>query len=365
MSPQRLRILFFTLLAAFSLSLVSCKDGDSSSKKQKTTPSKAEKISLNGAGATFPFPLYSKWMSEYNKLNPNIRINYQSIGSGGGIRQVTAGTVDFGATDAPMKPEVAKKAPGQLHHIPTTIGAVTVAYNLPGDPRLKLDGEAIAKIFLGEITNWSDPAIQATNEGVELPDQDITVVYRSDGSGTTAVFTDYLAKAYPKWKEEVGVGKAVRWPKGLGAKGNEGVTGQIKVTPGSIGYIELAYALQNDLSIAAVKNRAGNFVEPEVSAITAAAKGVKLPESLHASLTNAKGEKAYPISSFTYLLVYQDAKDETKGRALARFIWWALHDGQKFSADLHYAPLPEKVVSKAEKRLKGLTFEGKPLLDDA
>jgi phosphate transport system substrate-binding protein len=263
-----------------------------------------------------------------------------------------------------MKPEVEKKAPGKLHHIPTTIGAVTVAFNVPGVTQLKLDGETIADIFLGDIKKWNDPKIAASNEGVKLPDQDITVVYRSDGSGTTAVFTDYLAKVEPEFGEKVGVGKAVRWPVGLGAKGNEGVTGQIKVTPGAIGYIELAYALQNKLSIAAVKNKAGNYVEPTVDAITAAAAGAELPDSLHTSLANPEGEKSYPISSFTYLLVYQDAKDKVKGEALARFVWWAVHDGQKFSSELHYAPLPAPVVKKVEEHLKGLAFEGQALLSE-
>lgn len=319
-------------------------------------------ISLNGAGATFPFPLYSKWMSEYNKLNPNVRINYQSIGSGGGIRQVTAGTVDFGASDAPMDADSQAKASGTIDQIPTTLGAVAVSYNLAGIQGLRLDGEVLTAIFRGQILRWNDAKIGALNPGVKLPDQGITVIYRSDGSGTTSVFTDYLSAVSPAWKAEVGAGKAIRWPVGLGAKGNEGVTGQLEVTPGSIGYIELAYALQNKLAIAAIKNKAGEFMLPDVAAVTAAAAEVVLPESLTASVVNADGPGAYPISSFTYLLVYREAKDKRKGEALARFLWWALHDGQKFSADLHYAPLPASVTAKVEARLRGLTAGGQALL---
>lgn len=319
-------------------------------------------ISLNGAGATFPFPLYSKWMSEYNKLNPNVRINYQSIGSGGGIRQVTAGTVDFGASDAPMDAESQAKAGGTIDQIPTTLGAVAISYNLKGAQALRLDGSTLAAIFQGKILRWNDAKIAAHNPGVTLPDQGITVIYRSDGSGTTSVFTDYLASVSPSWKTDVGVGKAIRWPVGLGAKGNEGVTGQLEVTPGSIGYIELAYALQNKLSIAAIQNKAGEFMLPDVAAVTAAAAEVTLPESLTASIVNADGPGAYPISSFTYLLVYREAKDRRKGEALARFLWWALHDGQKFASALHYAPLPASVTAKVEARLRGLTAGGQVLL---
>jgi phosphate transport system substrate-binding protein len=319
-------------------------------------------VSLNGAGATFPFPLYSKWMSEYNKINPDVRINYQSIGSGGGIRQVTAGTVDFGASDAPMDAESQAKAGGAIDHIPTTLGAVAVSYNLPGLSGLKLDGETLTQIFQGKIVRWNDAKLAANNPDVKLPDQAITVIYRSDGSGTTAVFTDYLGTVSPSWKAEVGVGKAIRWPVGLGAKGNEGVTGQLKVSPGSIGYIEIAYALQNKLSIAAIKNKAGQFVLPDVAAVTAAASEVSLSENLTASIVDSAGPGAYPISAFTYLLVHRDAKDRRKGEALARFLWWALHDGQRFSSDLHYAPLPASVTAKVEGRLRTLTAGGRVLL---
>jgi phosphate transport system substrate-binding protein len=320
----------------------------------------AQNISLQGAGATFPYPLYSKWMSEYNKLHSNVRINYQSIGSGGGIQQIVKQTVDFGASDAPMKASDAKGAPGALHHIPTTIGAVVIAYNVPGvDKVLNLDPDVIGDIFLGKIKKWNDARISGSNEGLTLPDKDIAVVHRSDGSGTTSVFTDYLASVSSEWKDSVGAGKSVKWPTGLGAKGNEGVTGQVKSTPGAIGYIELAYATQNKLSFASIKNKAGKYVAPQISAITAAGAGQAMPDALYTSLANPEGEAAYPIAAYTYILVYEDMKDETKAKALVDFLWWAVHDGQKFAQDLHYAPLPEEVVKKIETRLKSLKSGGK------
>lgn len=321
-------------------------------------------VGLNGAGATFPYPLYSKWVSEFQKQNPKIQINYQSIGSGGGIRQIIERTVDFGATDAPMSDEQLAKAPGKLVHIPTTLGAVVVTYNLPEVGTLKLDGEALAAIFLGQITAWNDPRLAALNPGVSLPERPIAVVHRSDGSGTTAIFTDYLAKVSPAWTEKVGKGTSVSWPLGLGAKGNEGVTGQLKTTPGAIGYVELAYAVQSRLPVAALENRAGAFVAPTIDGITAAAAGVaaSMPADLRVSIVDAPGEKAYPISAFTYVLVYADTPDARRGEALARFLWWAVHEGQQFAPPLHYARLPPEVVAKVEARLKGLQSGGKPLL---
>jgi phosphate transport system substrate-binding protein len=354
-----LTLLLALLVLALSV-LVGCES--SKGRPSMETGSASKTVSLNGAGATFPFPLYSKWMSEYNKINPDVRINYQSIGSGGGIRQVTAGTVDFGASDAPMDADSQAKAGGTIDHIPTTLGAVAVSYNLAGIVGLKLDGDTLTQIFQGKIVRWNDAKLAAINPEAKLPDQAITVIYRSDGSGTTAVFTDYLGTVSPAWKAEVGVGKSVRWPVGLGAKGNEGVTGQLKVSPGSIGYIEIAYALQNKLSIAAIKNKSGQFVLPDVAAVTAAASEVSLSDALTASIVDAAGPGAYPISSFTYLLVHRDAKDRRKGEALARFLWWALHDGQKFSSALHYAPLPASVTAKVESRLRSLTAGGQVLL---
>ncbi|HVJ15701.1 MAG TPA: phosphate ABC transporter substrate-binding protein PstS [Polyangiaceae bacterium] len=351
------------LLAVFALFACNKKESEQAPASGSASPAEAKDVSLTGAGATFPFPLYSKWMSEYNKLNPAVKINYQSIGSGGGIRQVVAGTVDFGATDAPMKDVEAKSAPGKLLHIPTTLGAVVVTYNVEGvKQNLKLTPDVLTGIFLGDIKKWNDAKIAGLNEGVKLPARDIAVVYRSDGSGTTSVFTDYLAAVSPTWKEKVGAGKSVKWPVGLGAKGNEGVTGQVKTTPGSIGYIELAYATQNKLPTAEIQNAAGKYVAPSLEAVSAAAAGVEMPDTLHATIVNASGEAAYPISSYTYLLVYEDAKDAVKGEALAKFLWWATHDGQKFANALDYAPLPATVVTKIEARLKTLKSGSKVLL---
>lgn len=348
----------FVLAVVYSALALGCSRKDSDGGKADGSGD----VSLNGAGATFPYPLYSKWMAEYNELHPNVRINYQSIGSGGGVRQIIAGTVDFGASDTALTESEQKKSPVPLHHVPTTIGAVVVAYNLEGVAELKLSGDVLADVFLGKITKWNDGRIAAQNEGTKLPDQNISVVHRSDGSGTSAIFTEYLGRVSPRWKDEVGVGKSVRWPTGLGAKGNEGVTGQVKTTPGAIGYTELAYARQNDLRIASIRNRAGEFVAPEIAAISKAAEGSELSADLHASLTDADGSGVYPIAAYTYLLVHGDARDPAKGEALAKFLWWAVHDGQKFAAELHYAPLPAKVVQRVEARLRGLKAEGKPLL---
>ncbi|HET7538794.1 MAG TPA: phosphate ABC transporter substrate-binding protein PstS [Polyangiaceae bacterium] len=327
---------------------------------------KSDEISLTGAGATFPYPLYSKWISEYNKLNPNVKINYQSIGSGGGIRQITANTVDFGATDAPMREDEAKQATGRLFHIPATIGAIVIAYNLPDvSVTLKLTPEVLVGIYAGKIRVWNDPKIQADNAQAKLPAKDIAVVYRTDGSGTTAVFTDYLGKVDAEWKQKVGVGKVVNWPTGLGAKGNEGVTGQVKTTPYTIGYIERAYASQNKLPMAELQNKSGKFVAPTIEAMTAAAEAVDVSDELIVSLANADGEGAYPITSYSYLLVYEDAKDAVKGEALAKYVWWGLHEGQTFSKDLDYAPIPAKVLVKIEGRLKELRSGDKKLLSGA
>jgi phosphate transport system substrate-binding protein len=321
-------------------------------------------IDLHGAGATFPYPLYSKWVDEYQKSNPNVRINYQSIGSGGGIRQITERTVDFGASDAPMNEEEMGKAPGKLVHVPMTLGAVVVSYNMPSVPTLTLSADVIAGIFLGDVKTWNDKKIAKLNPGVTLPKDPIGVAYRSDGSGTTAVFTDYLAKVGPAWKEKVGAGKSVKFPTGMGAKGNEGVAGQIKTTPGTIGYIELAYAKQTGLSVASLQNSAGKVVEASLDSISAAAAGVAatMPDDLRVSITNAPGEAAYPISAFTYILVYEEAQDAVKGKALAQFLWWAVHEGQALGAPLHYAPLPPQVVTKVEAKLKALKAGGQVAL---
>jgi len=323
-------------------------------------------VMLQGAGATFPNPIYQKWFSEYNKITPNARFDYQSIGSGGGIKQISAKTVDFGGSDAPMKDEELKSAPSEILHIPTVLGAVVLTYNVPtvsGD--LKLTPDGIAGIFLGKITRWNDPAISASNAGMNFPDAPINVVRRSDGSGTSYVWTDYLSKVSPEWKSKIGTGAMVNWPAvGVGAKGNEGVTGQVKSTPNSLGYVELIYAEQNKLPYAAIQNQAGEFVKPSLESVTAAAAASsgQIPDDLRVSITNAPGKDAYPVSSFTYFLVYKNQDDEAKGRALVKFLWWALHDGEKMAKDMLYAPLPQEVTAKAETKIKSISYQGKPLL---
>ncbi|WP_258360121.1 phosphate ABC transporter substrate-binding protein PstS [Moorella sulfitireducens (nom. illeg.)] len=325
---------------------------------------KAQTVYLNGAGASFPYPLYSKWISEYNKVAPHVNIDYQSIGSGGGIKGIIEETVDFAGSDAPMKDEQMARARGEIIHIPTVIGAVVITYNLEGvNTGLKLTPEVIGNIFLGKIKKWNDPAITAINPGVELPDKEIAVVHRSDGSGTTNIFTDYLSSTSPEWKEKVGTGTAVEWPVGIGAKGNEGVAGTVKQTPGGIGYVELAYAVQNQLPYAFIKNLAGKFVEPTLDTTTAAAAGAvaSMPEDMRVSIVNAPGENAYPIAGFTYLLLYKEQMDRNKGTELAKFLWWAVHDGEAFAKDLLYAPLPENVRQRVEARIKEINYQGEPL----
>ena len=306
-----------------------------------------QKVQINGAGATFPYPIYSKWFSEYNKLHPSVEINYQSIGSGGGIRQLSNQTVFFGATDGPMTPEQMLAAPGKILHLPTVLGAVVPVYNIPGvSTQLKFTGGLLADIFLGKITKWNDPTIMKLNPGVNLPGTDITVVHRSDGSGTSYIFVDYLAKLSAEWKQKVGVATAVNWPVGVGGKGNEGVSGLVTQTPGSIGYVELIYALQNKVSYGAMQNMAGDFVTATVESVsTAAAEAVKsMPADFRVSITNAPGKGVYPISSFTWLLLYENPKDKAQAKIMVDFVKWALTDGQKFAPDLGYAPLPEAVV---------------------
>jgi phosphate transport system substrate-binding protein len=306
-----------------------------------------QKIQINGAGATFPNPIYSKWFDEYNKMHPNVEINYQSLGSGAGIRQVTAQTVFFGATDGPMTNDQLLAAPGKILHFPTVLGGVAPVYNIPNvRAELKFSGPVLAGIFLGKITKWNDPAIAKLNAGVTLPGTDVTVVHRSDGSGTTYIFADYLAKVSPEWKAKVGVGQSPNWPTGIGGKGNEGVAGLVTQTPGSIGYVELIYALQNKISYGAVQNMAGEFVKASVGSVTAAAAEAvaKMPPDFRVSITNAPGKDAYPISSFTWLLLYESPKDKAQARIMVDFVKWALTDGQKFAPPLGYAPLPEGIV---------------------
>ncbi|HVO10452.1 MAG TPA: phosphate ABC transporter substrate-binding protein PstS [Vicinamibacteria bacterium] len=314
---------------------------------------------VNGAGATFPYPLYSKWFSDYSKLHPDVHFNYQSIGSGGGIQQFTAGTVDFGASDAPLTDEQIAKAPGVVH-VPTVMGAVVVTYNAPIST-LKLTPQLLAQIYLGKITKWNDPQLAKVNAGVKLPDAAISVAHRSDGSGTTYVFTNYLSKVSPEWKAQVGNSTSVKWPVGLGGKGNEGVTGLVKQNPGAIGYVELAYANQNKLPLAELQNKDGVFLKPTLESTSAAAAGVEMPEDYRVSITDASGKDAWPIASFTYLLVHKDAQDQAKGEAIVRFLWWATHDGQKLAPPLDYAPLPQPVVERVSKTIQSLQVAGKPV----
>jgi phosphate transport system substrate-binding protein len=311
---------------------------------------------INGAGATFPYPIYSTWFDAYTKVDPSVRFNYQSIGSGGGQKQILAQTVDFGASDGPMSDDNLSKAPGKLLHIPTVAGADVVAYNLPGNPALKLDADTIAGVFLGEIKKWNDPKIVALNPGVTLPDQEVVVVHRSDGSGTTYIWTDYLSKISPEWKTKVGTNTSVNWPTGIGGKGNEGVAGQIKQTPGALGYVELIYAVQNKMPYADVKNAAGKFVKPSLESITAAMATAQIPDDFRFSITNAPGENAYPICGATWLLVYEQQKDATKGKKLVEFLKWAQKDGEKMAKDLDYAPLPEALQARVLKRIDEIRF---------
>jgi len=302
---------------------------------------------LNGAGATFPYPIYSKWFNEYHNLHSDIQINYQSIGSGGGIRQVQAGTVDFGATDGPMTDEQIQQSKVKVLHVPTVLGAVVPAYNIPGvNAELKFTPDVLADIYLGKITNWNDGRIAKANPGINFPNQTITVVHRSDGSGTSYIFTDYLSKVSPDWQSSTGKGTSVKWPVGLGGKGNEGVAGNIRQLPGSIGYIELIYALQNKIPFGSVQNSSKNFIKASLESTTAAAVGVKMPADFRVSITNPPGKNAYPIASFTWLLIPTHPADANKGKILKDFLGWMLDKGQTMVEALSYAPLPKDVVDK-------------------
>jgi phosphate transport system substrate-binding protein len=315
---------------------------------------------INGAGATFPYPIYSKWFDEFHKKHPEAEINYQSIGSGGGIRQVLEGTVDFGASDGPMTDEQLSQAKTPILHLPTVLGAVVATYNLPGVQKLKLTPEVLAGIFLGKITAWNDPALVKENPGVSLPAVPIVPVHRSDGSGTSFVFTDYLAKVSPEWEKTVGRGTSVNWPVGIGGKGNEGVTGLVKQTPNSIGYVELVYALQNNLAYADVRNRAGRYVPPSLASVTAAAAAAaaKMPEDFRVSITDAPSPDAYPISSFTWLLIPSRIADKTKGDIMKQFLGWMLSDGQAMTTPLNYAPLPPAVIEMERRAIDQIVVGG-------
>jgi len=314
----------------------------------------AQTVQINGAGATFPDPIYQKWFAEYNKMHPTVQINYQAIGSGGGIKQVSSRTVFFGATDGPMTPDQLQAAPSKILHFPTVLGGVVPIYSIPGvTAELNFTGPLLADIFLGKITKWNDPAIAKVNAGVTLPNTDIVVVHRSDGSGTTYIFMDFLAKVSAEWKSKVGVNTAVNWPTGVGGKGSDGVTGQVKQTPGALGYVELTYALANKISFGSVQNSAGKFVRASTETVTAAADAAakQMPADFRVSITNPPGDSVYPVSSFTWLLLYEDAPDKNRARTMVEFMKWALTDGQKFAPQMGYAPLPKAVVDLEMKAL--------------
>jgi phosphate transport system substrate-binding protein len=325
----------------------------------------AKEQELIGAGATFPYPLYSKMFDVYSK-EYGVKINYQAIGSGGGIRQLTNKIVDFGGSDAIMTDKDLKEAGAPILHIPTCAGAVVVTYNLAGDPQLKFTPDVIADIFLGKIKKWSDSRIAAMNPGVKLPDTDITVVHRSDGSGTTAIFSSYLSKVSPEWKEKVGAGPSLNWPAGLGGKGNPGVAGLVKQTPGSFGYVELIYALQNKMSYGTIRNKKGNFVKPTIAS-TSLAANISLSDDMRVDLTDTDAVDGYSISGFTWILVYKEQnyrdRKEEKAKALVNLLWWMTHEGQKYAEPLHYAPLSKAAVEKAEKLIKSITYKEKPILE--
>jgi phosphate transport system substrate-binding protein len=309
---------------------------------------------LNGAGATFPNPMYSKWFSEYSKQHSDVQINYQPIGSGGGIRQVTAGTVDFGASDMPMTDKQLQDAKGKILNIPTVLGAVVPAYNIPGvSGEVKFTPEVLAGIFMGKISRWNDKAITSVNPDINFPDKEIIVVHRSDGSGTSFIWTDYLSKVSPEWKAQVGADTSVKWPVGMGGKGNEGVSGLVHQLSGSIGYVELIYAVQQKIPYGVVRNSSGNFVKGSLESVTAAAASAqKMPADFRVSITNAPGKEAYPISSFTWLLIPTPSKDANKGKILRDFLGWMVTDGQQMTSALTYAPLPDNVVAKVKEAIK-------------
>lgn len=311
---------------------------------------------INGAGSTFVYPILSKWTAEYTKVDPTVQINYQSIGSGGGQRQIIAETVDFGASDGPMSDENLAKAPGKLLHIPVIAGADVLTYNLPGDPKLKMDGQTIVGIFMGKITKWNDKAIADQNPDIKLPDSDIVVVHRSDGSGTTYIWADYLSSVSKEWETQVGRGTSVKWPVGLGGKGNEGVSGLVRQTPGAVGYAELIYAIQNKMPYADVKNSAGNYITPSLESVSAALDSAKIPDDFRFSMVNPPGEKAYPISGCTWLLVYEQQKNPEKGKKLVEFLNWALTKGQAMASPLDYASLPPSVQNRVLERVKTIKY---------
>jgi phosphate transport system substrate-binding protein len=380
-SPSKLALTFLVLaLAVLVPILAACGSNNKSTTTSTATPiltatsTEAPTIiptisaakSLTGAGATFPAPLYSKWFDEYNKLT-GVAINYQAIGSGGGIKAITDGTADFGASDGIMsdaEQAAAEAKGGPIMHIPMVSGSVAVVYNISGikSGELKLTPDVLADIYLGKLTKWNDSRITAINPGLTLPNADIAVVHRSDGSGTTYIFTNYLSKVSTDWNSKVGNAKSVQWPVGIGGSGNAGVAGQVQQLSNSIGYIELAYAIQNNIPWAKLQNKAGNYIEPSLAATTAAAVGVTLPDDMKVMITDSANPDAYPIAGFTWILAYKNQQDQAKGLALARMLWWAIHDGQKYSEQLQYGPLPSDAVVKAENLILSMNYNGQPLI---
>lgn len=354
--------LLFLILAS-SLVLGGCGGGNNSSSNENNGGSDKE---LLGAGSTFGYPIYSKMFSEYN-TKTGVKTNYQSIGSGGGIKQLLSKTVDFGATDAFLNDEKIKEAGAPIVHIPTCLGAVVMSYNIPGNPKLKLTPEIIGGIYMGTIKKWNDPMIAKENAGTTLPDLGIMVVHRSDGSGTSFIFTDYLSKVYPDWKSKVGSGTSVNWPAGIGGKGNEGVAAQIKQTPGAIGYVELVYATKNNMSYADVKNAAGKYITPSLQSVSAAAN-IDIPADTRITITNSPAADAYPISSFTWIIIYKELKynnnSEAKAKQLVNLLWYVTHDAQQYCEPLQYAKLSDKAVAAVEAALKSVTFDGKPVMTE-
>ena len=347
------------LMSALALT-AACGGGGSGPVRPPSEGSASGTVKINGAGATFPFPIYSKWFSEYNKLHPNVEINYQSIGSGGGIRQLLERTVFFGASDQPMTDEMLAKAPSPVLHFPTVIGAVVPIYNIEGlNTQIKFTGPVLADIFLGKITKWNDPALAKANPGTALPSGNITVVHRSDGSGTTFVWADYLSKVSPEWKQKVGANSSLNWPVGVGGKGNEGVAGLVRQSPASIGYVELVYALQNKISYGAVQNQNGEFINPDVASVTAAATGAMptMPKDFRVSITDPPGKGAYPISSLTWLLLYQNPDDKSQASIMNDFLKWALSTGQPMAESLGYARLPDALVAMELEQLNRIAVK--------
>ncbi|MFZ5944911.1 MAG: phosphate ABC transporter substrate-binding protein PstS [Bacillota bacterium] len=356
---RKASLVALVLILALSLIVVGCgkKEEVKQEEPKQEVKEQAKDLTINGAGATFPYPLYSKMFSEYNKLNPNIKVNYQSIGSGGGVKQMIEGTVNFGASDAFLNEDEMGKIKNGVVHIPMTIGAVAIVYNLEGiDSGLKLTQETLTDIYLGKIKKWNDPKIAADNANLKLPNVDITPVFRSDGSGTTSIFTDYLSKVSSQWKEQIGAGKSVKFPAGIGGKGNEGVAGQVKQLPGSIGYVELAYATTNKLTYAKLRNKEGDFTNPSLEAASAAAAGAiaEMPQDTRISIVEPAGKDAYGIVGFSWILLNEKYEDQLMKEELLKLVKWMYRDGQKYASDLHYAPIPEEIAKLNDENLKAI-----------